>query len=143
MNPQTQMIEFTFERVIPAPVDEVFDAWLDPTIPGKPWHDAAKLIFTPEVDGLFYFMTGKTEGKFPHYGRFIEIDRPGKVQHTFVSPFTLGLESLVTVTFKKKGKDTLLNLHHEGLPDDEKGRRHEQGWNYLLGVLVEHYAGKR
>jgi len=44
---------------------------------------------------------------------------------------------------KKKGNDTLMNLHHEGLPDDEKARRHEQGWNYLLGVLVEHHAGKR
>ena len=90
MNPQTQMLEFTFERVIPAPVDDVFDAWLDPAIAGKPWHDAAKLIFTPEVDGLFYFMTNRNDGgprecpgrgtEIPHYGRFIEIDRRARHQ---------------------------------------------------------------
>lgn len=142
----TKTIELEFERVIAAAVDEVFDAWLDPAIPGKPWHGAAKLIFAPEVDGLFYFRTHRKEGgggEISHYGRFTAIDRPGRIQHTFVSPFTWGLESLVTVTFKGKGGDTLMNLHHGGLPDDEKGRRHELGWNYLLDVLVKHYAGQR
>src|SRR5580658_10407243 len=99
MNAPTKMIAFKFERVIPAAIEEVFAAWLDPAIPGKPWHRAAKLIFNPQVDGLFYFLTAKNDAiGFPHYGRFIEISRPGKIQHTFVSQFTSGLESLVTIT---------------------------------------------
>ncbi|HET6487065.1 MAG TPA: SRPBCC domain-containing protein [Spirochaetia bacterium] len=133
-----QTYEFTLERVIPAPVDEVFDSWLDPGIPGKPWHDADKLIFDPKVDGLFYVLM-----QVPHYGRFIRIDRPDAIQHTFVSPNTRGLESLVTVTFQRKGEDTLMRLRHEGLPDDEGGRGHERGWTFFLGLLVEHFSRRR
>jgi uncharacterized protein YndB with AHSA1/START domain len=129
-------IEFSLERVIPAPVDEVFDAWLDPKIPGKPWHEGDKVIFNPKVDGLFYVLMSD----FAHYGRFIRIDRPNTIQHTFVSPNTRGLESIVTLTFKKKGAETLMTLRHEGLPDDDRGRGHEKGWTYFLGRLMEHYA---
>ena len=141
---QAKTIQFTLERVIPAPVGEVFDAWLDPRTPGKPWHDADKLIFNPKVDGLFYILMIREETrKIAHYGRFIAIDRPGRIQHTFVSPNTRGLESVVTVTFDDKGEDTVLTLRHEGLPDDDAGRGHEQGWTYFLGLLLEHFAGRR
>lgn len=142
MNAPTPTIAFALERTIPAPVSEVFDSWLDPSIPGKPWHGAAELIFNPKVDGLFFILT-KISTEVPHYGRFITIERPSVIQHTFVSPNTRGLESVVTVTFKEKGEDTFMTLRHEGLPDDERGRRHEAGWNYFLGLLAEHYAGKR
>ena len=40
MNESTKTLEFKFERTIPAPPDEVFDAWLNPKIPGTPWHEA-------------------------------------------------------------------------------------------------------
>ncbi len=138
MKPGIQTIEVKLARTIPASPLEVFDAWLDPASPGTPWSEAAKLILDPKVDGLFYFRTAKEagEGK-PHYGRFTILDRPSKVQYTWMSPNTRGLESLVTVIFAGKGEDTLLTLRHENLPDDEYGRSHEKGWDYFLGRLAD------
>ena len=56
-----------------------------------------------------------------------------------MSPFTAGLESVVTVTFERKGDDTLLTLNHANLPDDERGRLHERGWNNCLGQFIEQF----
>jgi uncharacterized protein YndB with AHSA1/START domain len=39
-----QTLEFTFERIIPAPPGEVFDGWLNPKIPGNPWNAAEKFL---------------------------------------------------------------------------------------------------
>ena len=52
------------------------------------------------------------------------------------------LESLVTVTFQKKGEDTLLTLHHENLPDDEGGRGHEKGWGYFLSRFADRFFAR-
>jgi uncharacterized protein YndB with AHSA1/START domain len=131
----TQTVEFKFERTIPATPDEVFDAWLDPKVPGNPWNMADKLLLTPQVDGLFYWSVKGTS----HYGRFIEVERPGRLQHTWVSPNTLGEESTVTVTFLKKGQDTLMTLVHSGLPDTEGGRGHEKGWNYFFDLFPQQF----
>ena len=136
MNKSTKTIEIKVERTIPAPPDEVFDAWLNPNIPGNPWNAAEKFMLDPKVDGLFYWTLKGTS----HYGRFTEIQRPGRIQHTWVSPNTLGEESIVTVTFKKQGEDTLMTLVHSGLPDTEGGRGHEKGWNYFLEILREQFA---
>ena len=40
-------------KQLPAPLSEVFDAWLNPKVPGNPWNIADKLILNPEVDGFF------------------------------------------------------------------------------------------
>lgn len=129
----TETIDVKVERTIPAPPNEVFEAWLDPKIPGNPWSMAEKLLLHPEVDGLFYWKISGTA----HYGRFTEVARPGRIQHTWVSPNTLGMETMVTVTFKKQGDGTLMTLVHTGLPDNERGRGHEKGWNFFLDSFVE------
>jgi uncharacterized protein YndB with AHSA1/START domain len=121
-------IEFKIERTIPASPGEAFDGWLNPKTPGTPWNMAEKLILNPVVDGLFYWSISGTA----HYGRFSHVERAERIQHTWMSPNTSGLESTVTVTFKKKGKDTLMTLVHSGLPDTDGGRSHEKGWNYFL-----------
>jgi uncharacterized protein YndB with AHSA1/START domain len=140
MNVSTKTIELKFERTIPAPAGEVFDAWLNPKIPGNPWNAAEKFILDPKVDGLFYWTLKGTS----HYGRFTEIERPGRIQHTWVSPNTSGEESIVTVTFKKQGEDTLMTLVHSDLPDTDEARGHERGWNYFLGIFSEQFgAGSR
>jgi uncharacterized protein YndB with AHSA1/START domain len=136
MRTNAETIEFKFERTIPAPPGEVFDAWLDPKIPGNPWNAAEKFLLDPKVDGLFYWTLKGTS----HYGRFTEIERPGRIQHTWMSPSTLGEETTVTVTFQKKGEDTLMTLVHSDLPDCERAKGHENGWNYFLGVFKEQFG---
>jgi uncharacterized protein YndB with AHSA1/START domain len=126
---KTHTLEIKVERTLPTTAAEAFDAWLNPRVPGTPWNIAAKLILNPVVDGLFYLNVGH---EVPHYGRFTEINRPARIQHTWMSPNTHGQESLVTVTFENKGDGTLMRLVHEGIPDSEEGRGHEDGWNYFL-----------
>ena len=129
-------IELRFERTIPASPDEVFDAWLNPEISGNPWNAAEKFILDFKVDGLFYWTLKGTS----HYGRFTEVERPGRIRHTWMSPSTLGEESTVTVTFKKHGEDTLMTLVHADLPDHEVARAHERGWDYFLGIFLEQFG---
>jgi uncharacterized protein YndB with AHSA1/START domain len=134
----TTTVDIKVERTIPAPPSEVFDAWLDPKIPGTPWHANEKLIVNPKVDGLWYW---RSLGGTAHYGRFIEIDRPGRIQHSWVSRNTLGEESIVTVTFEKKEEGTLLTLVHSGLPNDDMARAHEKGWNSIFEKFSNIFAG--
>jgi len=137
MNASAKTLEFTFERTIPASPAEVFDAWLDPKVPGNPWNAAEKFILDPKVDGLFYWrLTTNT-----HYGRFTKVDRPARIEHTWVSPSTQGRESMVTVTFAKQGENTLMTLVHSDLPDTDGGRGHEKGWNYFLGIFPGQFGG--
>jgi uncharacterized protein YndB with AHSA1/START domain len=136
MKDPKKTLEFKFERIIPAPPGEVFDAWLDPKVPGNPWNMADKLLLNPTVDGFFYWLIRGT----PHYGRFTELDRPNQLQHTWMSPSTLGEESTVTITFQKKGEDTLMTLVHAGIPDSDAGRGHEKGWNYFLDMFSKQLA---
>ena len=131
-------LEFTVERTIPAPADEVFDAWLNPKVPGTPWYEARKLILNPVVDGLFYWAF-EANGT-PHFGRFTKVEKPARLEHTWMSPNTRGEESTVTVTFQKSGAGTLMRLVHSGLPDSDEGRSHEQGWTYFLDRLTAEWS---
>ena len=136
MNNPDKTLAFKFERAIPANPDEVFDGWLDPKIPGNPWNMAEKLLLNPQVDGFFYWLIKGNS----HYGRFTEMERPNRMQHTWMSRSTLGEESTVTVTFEKKGEDTLMTLVHSGIPDTVAGRGHEKGWNYFLDNFTERFG---
>ena len=134
----TKTVEIKVERTISAPPSEVFDAWLDPKIPGTPWHGNEKLIVNPKVDGLWYWLS---LGGISHYGRFMEIDRPGRIQHSWMSRYTLGEESTVTVTFQKKREGTLLTLLHSGLPNDDMAKAHDKGWNSILEKFSDIFVG--
>lgn len=136
MENSKKTIELKVARTIPAPAGEVFDAWFDPKIPGNPWNAAEKFLLDPKADGLFYWALKDAS----HYGRFTKFERPTQFQHTWVSPSTLGLESMVTVTFRKQGADTLMTLVHSGLPDTEGGRSHDKGWNYFLNIFPEQFG---
>lgn len=136
MNKAKKTIEVKVERTIPAPLVEVFDGWLNPKVPGNPWNMADKLLLDPKVDGFFYWSIQGT----PHYGRFTEVKRPARIRHTWMSPNTSGLESIVTVTFKKEGIGTRMTLVHSGLPDTDGGRSHAKGWNYFLDLFPSQFS---
>jgi uncharacterized protein YndB with AHSA1/START domain len=135
--------DITVSRTIPASAEKVYDVWIDPKSPGGPWHGAERAILNPVVDGLYYLAI-KHEGRvWPHYGRFTKMDRPRLLEHTWMSEGTKGIESVVTLTFEPRGDQTDVTLCHSGLPDDEAGRQHKEGWTWILSALADAVAARR
>lgn len=131
----------TLTKQVSAQPREVYDVWLDPTSPGGPWFGTAKSIVQPHVDGLFYSHVEFEGQRFPHYGRFITLDPGAKIEHTWVSPATKGLESVLTLTLTGKNGGTEVVLTHAGVPDDDMGRQHADGWNWVLQCIADRFAG--
>ncbi len=134
-------IELTIKRTVAAAPVEVFDVWIDSRSPGSPWFGVTRAIVQPVVDGLFYHLVQFEGHDWAHYGRFMVLDRARRIEHTWVCEATRGLESLVQLTFEPKGRQTLLTLRHSNVPDDEMGRRHEQGWGFVLNAVAQRFAG--
>jgi uncharacterized protein YndB with AHSA1/START domain len=134
------LTDITVTRTIPAPAEAVFNVWMDPKSPGGPWFGAARVIVNTEVDGLFYLAALHEGRTWPHYGRFVRIAPPSLVEYTWVSEATKGVESTVTVTFQPVGEHTEVTLRHTGVPDDEMGRQHQDGWAWVLSMLAERFA---
>ena len=157
-----KLIDVKLSRFIPGPAEEVFDVWFDPQSPGGPWHGAKKVIMNLAVDGMFYFgiehkdmarhmrehhgvqlEPDQSGGLLGHFGRFVAIDRPRAVEHTWMSEFTHGIETTVSLAFEQRKGGTQMTLLHRGVPDDEKGRRHELGWTFLLSRIENEFVRKR
>lgn len=135
-NKSEKRLEFKIERTIPASMFEAFDAWLDHNTQGTVWNAAEEFILDAKVDGFFYWLLKDTA----HYGRFTKVKRPSLIEHTWVSPNTLGEETKVAVTFKKKGKETLMTVTHSELPNCEPAKGHEGGWNYFMEIFKDQFG---
>ena len=133
----------TVSRTIPATPAEVFDVWLDSQSPGGPWFGAARVILSPVVDGLFYHCVRHDGHDWAHYGRFVRVDRPRVIEHTWMSEATRGIESIVKVTLEAQAEGTRLTLEHSELPDDEMGRQHQEGWAFIVGAIESRFATRR
>jgi uncharacterized protein YndB with AHSA1/START domain len=131
--------DLSVSRTIAGPAEEVYDAWLDPKSPGGLWFGVERAIVNPVVDGLFHHVV-KYEGRsWPHYGRFIRLDRGRTIEYTWVSEATRGVETVVTITLTPTSDGTTVTLGHAKLPDDDMGRGHKEGWTWYLNALAERF----
>jgi uncharacterized protein YndB with AHSA1/START domain len=136
-------------RLIPAPPDEVFDVWIDPSCPGGPWFSpetdaqTSKTILDARVDGLFYHCVMAGGQSWTHYGRFTRLERGRLAEHTWVCEATKGRESVVTTRFEARDGGTFVTLVHAGIPDDDEGRAQDAGWKWILGALADSMAKRR
>jgi uncharacterized protein YndB with AHSA1/START domain len=128
-------IDVTVERTLMTTPEKAFSAWLNPKVKGTPWNMGEKILLTPKVDGFFYWLVHGT----PHYGRFTKVQKSKQVQHTWMSPYTEGHETTVTVTFKKVSEGTLMTLVHSDLPNNSKGRAHIEGWNAFMDAFPKNF----
>ena len=142
---KNKLMTLTFKRRLPASPAAVYDAWMDPKSRsnGAPWQqEADRLVFKPKVGDLYYFHQTHSRVEYPHFGRFLALQRGKKIQMTWMSPMTKGLESELTVSLVKKGADTLLTLKHAKLPTGPEGMAHDDGWKYYLENF-EAWFGKK
>ena len=140
MNHRIKTTEIHLDRTINASPEAVFDAWLDHTCPGSPWFGVPKAIVNPpKVDSLFYSMYQLEGREVAHYGRFTILEKPHRIQHTWVSEATRGMESIVTLSLEPAEGKTRVHVHHTNVPDDEDGRHHENAWKYVLAKMSSRF----
>jgi uncharacterized protein YndB with AHSA1/START domain len=135
-------------RVLPATLEEVFDAWIDPgslavwMCPGSV--QRAVVDLDARVGGRFRVVMRGADGDYEHTGEYLVLDRPRTLVFTWVSSATEGRTTTVSVELRSSGPgQTELTLTHEGLPDDQAADRHRSGWGDILAKLATHARSRR
>jgi len=129
------------ERLIPAPPQTVFEAWLDPAalrrfMHGSPGTRVTHAESDPRVGGKFLIMMNVGGQDLPHRGEYLEIERYTRLVFTWIS-IHAAEGSRVTVRFTEMpGGQTKVTLEHVGLTSAEVRAGHHAGWSHILAELA-------
>ena len=140
MNGQT----VTIRKILPASREEVFDAWLDADgmrvwmCPGPVTSCEATL--EPRVGGHFRIIMKAPDTQYVNTGEFRLLDRPSKLEFTWVSSRWGYEETLVTVELYERETDCELVLTHERVPQDHSAVQLVSGWTQIVEKLGRHLA---
>jgi uncharacterized protein YndB with AHSA1/START domain len=137
MTQSAKTLTVDLKRVIAGPPAKVYEAWMDPKQPCNPWSYGKQVVFEPKAGRLFCVVMGSAGA---HFGRILTLSKGRQLRHTWMSRYTRGLESTVTVTFRKHAAGTLMTLRHSGLPNDDFGKAHVGGWGDFFGMIERHFA---
>ena len=132
-------------RLFDAPPARVFDAWLD----REEWQawigpegvECEVPVLEPRVGGRYRLTMRMANGDtIPVAGVFQVIDRPTTLAFTWGRDGDPSRDSLVTLSFARKGDKTELTLRQEGLGSAENRDGHGKGWNSALNKLDRYLA---
>jgi serine/threonine protein kinase len=138
------------EQYIPAPPEQVFAIWTDPSQMSD-WY-APSDDFGPtigEVDAqvggdwrVGMLLPGQTDHRFVS-GQYCQVDSPRTLSFTWAwEPLKAGWnETQVTVDFHPSGGGTNLVLTHERFRDEPDKNAHAQGWQGCLNRLSRKLGG--
>ncbi len=127
-------------KTIHAPIEKVFDAWLNPKIlslfmmpmPGMPVSDVNN---DAREGGNFTITMHAGDKALPHTGTYLEINRPDKLVFTWVSHCSVD-DSIVTLNFTRTDEnETHISLSHIKFIDEKTRSDHDDGWNHILDKL--------
>ncbi len=129
------------EKTINAPIERVFDAWLDPELLSRfmlpmPGMKHPRVTCDPRQGGDFEIVMYVGDNEVPHTGRYLEVERPHKLAFSWVSPASRD-DSVVTLTFSETGEQgTHVHLRHVKFYDEGRRADHEGGWTHILETLA-------
>jgi len=130
-------------RVIPAPIEAVFQAWIDPALMSH-WFFVQE-TWTAEVEndlrvGGEFVIKMHTDGgeTFTCSGVYYEIEPPTRLVFSWTSYAVT--ESRVTIELRDVEGGTELTLTHEDLVDAIARNAHGEGWGGCLASLELFFA---
>lgn len=133
-------------RVISGPIDEVFDAFVNPEKLG--WHHPdgyhSKTTVNGEKSYEINMIGDKIGGKNGIIsGEFTAFDRPNKLVFTWSWNWQPGMSpTTVEVNFKKIDENkTQVSLTHSGFADEATAHQHEVGWGMAFNNLNKQLEG--
>lgn len=129
-------------KVIQAPIEKVFDAWLDAETLAKfmlpaPGMPTPEVITDARPGGRFSIIMHVGDEKIPHTGEYLEIIRPDKLVFTWESPCSVD-QSTVTLKFAAiTPVSTEMELTHVRFIDEDTRADHDRGWTNILDAQAE------
>ncbi len=133
-------LSLTTSRVIKAPAEKVFNAWLKAEtltkfmIPGEGM-SPPRVESDGKEGGRFSITMIAGEQEIPHAGTYLTVTPFTKIVFTWESPFSVD-GSTVTLDFKPvNDNETELTLTHVKFPNEESRDNHNAGWARILEVL--------
>lgn len=141
MTETTADLELEISRVIAAPQEKLFDAWLDPAMLSKFMAPATGMHVSEarsdaRVGGRFLVMMVRDGVDLPHEGTYRAIERPNRLVFTWESPHSRAEDSCVTVTFTKVSGGTDVTLRHVRFLTEQARDGHKAGWTAILEALA-------
>jgi uncharacterized protein YndB with AHSA1/START domain len=127
-------------RLLAAPPERVFAAWLDPTslaewmCPGGVASASAEV--DPRVGGRFRIVMNHGHRAEEHWGEYLAIEPPSRLAFTWISAHTDRSPTVVTVDLRERDGGTELILTHRRLPPAQVDA-HRRGWTDIVRKLDE------
>jgi uncharacterized protein YndB with AHSA1/START domain len=140
--PEKSAQTITLRRLLPASCEEVFDAWLDADgmrqwmCPGPVTSCEATL--DPRPGGRFRFIMKAPGAEFISTGEFRALDRPSRLQFSWISSRWENQETLVTIELQPRDTHCELVLIHERFPAGLSTEQVRGGWTAILEKLGRH-----
>lgn len=127
------------EHTINAPMEFVFNAWLDPVLMAKfmtpaPHMTATDITTNPVEGGGFKLNMNNGESSMLHYGEYIKISRHNQLVFTWLSQHAAD-DTTVTLNLSEADPGTLIELTQVKFINEELRDRHIKGWNGILACL--------
>jgi uncharacterized protein YndB with AHSA1/START domain len=129
-------------RRVRASAEQVFDLWTKPDLMVRwmsPYPGAVDCKASSDLrpGGAFSLVMTSAESSREVSGTYVHIDRPRKLEFTWVGPLTNNVNTLVTVELTPRGDETDLVLTHERLPTSAIVEGHTRGWGHILDHLAD------
>ena len=133
-------LSVNISKTINAPIEKVFDAWLDPLMLTQFILPAPGMV-QPQVEndaregGRFSIIMQVGDERIPHTGTYLTLERPHRLAFSWESPFSTN-DSIVTLLFDAIDSNTTrVDLNHIKFINEEARANHEGGWNNILDQL--------
>ncbi len=129
-------------KTIQAPIEKVFDAWLDPAsltrfiLPG-PGMPQPEVENDPREGGRFTIVMHVGEEKIPHTGSYLTIERPNKLVFSWESPYSTDDSQVSLIFTPVDANTTQIELTHVRFINEEARSNHQGGWANILDKLTE------
>jgi len=134
------------KRVFDAPIDKVFEAFINPEFMDK-WHHPDGFTSKNKVNGEKSYEVEMSNNSMPQVGiisgEYLEFNRPNRLVFTWSWNWNPGMSpTTVTVDFKSLSDNTTeVVLVHSGFATEEDTIQHETGWGMSFNNLAKVLRG--